>query len=85
MVGGAGGTSSQLPQRDSRVPRCFIEEVGAPSSQSSGQAWHSPSKGDGDHVFKVGCMYLLDYVNKNMLRRTCSCLSARSQWWREEE
>ena len=64
MVGGAGRTSSQRPQRDSRAPRQFIEEVGAPLSQSSGQAGRVPPKGDGDHVFKVGCML----VNQNMLK-----------------
>ena len=46
--------------------RGLIEEVGAPSSQSSGQAGRAPSKGDGDHVFKVDCMYWLEYVNQNM-------------------
>ena len=30
VVGGAGGTSNQRLQRDSRAPRLFIEEVGAP-------------------------------------------------------
>ena len=35
-------------------------------SQSSGQARRVPPKGDGDHVFKVGCMYWLEYVNQNM-------------------
>ena len=53
VVGGAGGTSNQRPQR---APRRLIEEFGAPSSQSSGQAGRAPSKGDGDHVFKVGGM-----------------------------
>ena len=56
VVDGAGRTSNQRPQRDSRAPRLLIEEFGAPSSQSSGQAGRAPSKGDGDHVFKVGGM-----------------------------
>ena len=66
MVGGAGGTSNQRLQRNSRAPRQLIKQVGAPLSQSSGQARHVPPKGDGDHVFKVGCMYWLEYVNQNM-------------------
>ena len=66
VVGGAGWTFNQRPQRYSRASRQFIEEVGAPSSKTSGQAGCAPSKGDGDHVFKVGCMYWLEYVNQNM-------------------
>ena len=30
VVGGAGWTSNQWPQRDSRVPRQLIKKVGAP-------------------------------------------------------
>ena len=73
VVGGAGGTSNQRPQRDLRAPRLLIEEFGAPSSQSSGQAGRAPSKGDGDHVFKVGCMYWLEYVNQNMPKAHRQC------------
>ena len=73
VVGGAGGTSNQLPHCDSRAPSLLIEEVGAPSSQSSGQAVLAPSKGDGDHVFRVGGMFWLEYANKNMPKTHRQC------------
>ena len=85
LVGGAGGTSDQRPQRELRAPRRLIEEVGAPSSQPSGQARGEPSKGDGDHVLKVSGMYWLEYVNQNMPKAHWQRFVARSRQWREEE
>ena len=85
VVGGAGGTTNQRPQRDSRAPRLLIEEFGAPSSQSSGQAGRAPSKGDEDHVFKMGGMCWLEYVNQNMPKAHQQRFVARSRLWRQEE